>query len=200
MTTASRPKTLRELSGLPMTPPSLADAVLVVIDAQREYLDGLLPLEGIDQALDNIERLLNKSRELHGKVVHVVHQGRPGGSFDPDRGGRVIEQVAPLDGEPVFSKTLPNAFTAAEFRSAIEGFGDRPLVLAGFMTHMCISATTRAALDAGLTATVASDACATRALPSATSGSVISAESVHEIALSEIADRFAIVAPTADIS
>ncbi|MGZ4674494.1 MAG: cysteine hydrolase family protein [Ilumatobacteraceae bacterium] len=200
MTTASRPKTLRELSGLSMTPPSLADAVLVVIDAQREYLDGRLPLDGIDRALDNIEQLLTRSRQLNGKVVHVVHRGRPGSTFDPEQGGRIIDQVAPLEGEPVIAKTLPNAFTAEEFRTAMAGFGDRPLVLAGFMTHMCISATARAALDAGLAATVASDACATRPLPSATTDSVIPAETIHDIALSELADRFAIVARTADIN
>lgn len=200
MTTTSRPKTLRELSGLPTTPPSLAEAVLVIIDAQREYLDGGLPLDGIDEALDNIEQLLARSRQLNGKVVHVVHQGRPGSTFDPEQGGRIIDRVAPRENEPVIAKTLPNSFTAEEFRSVIAGFGDRPLVLAGFMTHMCISATARAALDAGLAATLAGDACATRPLPSATTDSVISAETIHEIALSELADRFAIVARTADIT
>lgn len=196
--TSSRPKTLRELSGLPMTPPSLSEAILVVIDAQREYLDGRLPLEGIGQALDNIARLLHKSRSLHGTVVHVVHQGRPGGTFDLEHGGRVIDQVAPAEGETVVFKTLPNAFAKTELRDVIAGFGDQPLVITGFMTHMCVSATARAALDAGLAATVASDACATRPLPSALTGSVLSAGAIHEVALSELADRFAIIAPTSD--
>jgi nicotinamidase-related amidase len=199
MTSGLRPKTLRELSGLSASPPSLADSVLVIIDAQREYLDGHLPLDGIEPALDNIEQLLARSRQANGKIVHVVHQGRAGGTFDPDQGGRIIDQVAPLNGEVVVSKSLPNAFAATELRDVLTGFGDRPLVIAGFMTHMCISATARAALDAGLAATVAGDACATRPLPSATTDSVLSAESINEIALSELADRFAIVAPTADI-
>ena len=200
MTTAPRPKTLRELAGLPDTPPSLADAVLVVIDAQHEYLDGRLPLEGIGPALDNIEQLLIRARNQNGKIIHVVHKGRPGSTFDLEQGGRVIEQVAPVDGETVVYKTLPNSFAATELRDVIAGYGDPPLVITGFMTHMCVSATARAALDAGLVATVAGDACATRSLPSATTDAVLSASSIHDIALSELADRFAIVARTADIN
>ncbi|HEY7628832.1 MAG TPA: cysteine hydrolase family protein [Ilumatobacteraceae bacterium] len=200
MTSASRPKTLRELSGLPASPPPLADAILIVIDAQREYLDGRLPLDGIEAALDNISRLLTESRASSGKIVHVLHKGRAGGSFDLDDGGRVIDQVAPVGGEAVVYKSLPNSFAATELRDVIAGFGDLPVVLTGFMTHMCVSATARAALDAGLAATVVGDACATRPLPSATTSSVLSADIIHEVALSELADRFAIVGSTAQLT
>ena len=33
-------KTLLQMAGADLTPPKLGDAVLVVIDAQREYVDG----------------------------------------------------------------------------------------------------------------------------------------------------------------
>ena len=70
--------------------------------------------------------------------------------------------------------------------------GRTELILVGFMTHMCIGATARAALDLGLQATVVASATATRDLPDPLGG-VIPAETVQRTALAEIADRFATV-------
>jgi nicotinamidase-related amidase len=64
---------------------------------------------------------------------------------------------------------------------------------------MCISSTARAALDLGYRVTIAGDACATRALPDALGGAPITGAEIHRIALAELADRFAIVAPVAAI-
>src|SRR5262245_58013417 len=41
-----RPKTLLEMAGAAAKPVRLSEAVVVVIDAQHEYLDGALPLPG----------------------------------------------------------------------------------------------------------------------------------------------------------
>jgi nicotinamidase-related amidase len=199
VTTDARPLTLRQLSGLPDTLPDLADSIVIVIDAQREYLDGALPLDGISASLANIDLLLRHTRDRGGHVVHVVHQGRPGGAFDPERGGRIIDQIEVAPGEAVVSKTLPNSFAGTELRELIAEQGDPPIVLCGFMTHMCVSASARAALDLGLSATVAGDACATRPLPSATTGDVLAAATIHEAALAELADRFAVVTSTAEL-
>ncbi|MGZ9103328.1 MAG: hypothetical protein ACXW3Y_10620, partial [Rhodoplanes sp.] len=42
-------------------PARLGDAVVVVIDAQREYVDGALPLPRAEAALDEIGRLLARA-------------------------------------------------------------------------------------------------------------------------------------------
>lgn len=39
------PKTLLQMAGAAITPSKLSDAVLIVIDAQKEYVDGKLPLD-----------------------------------------------------------------------------------------------------------------------------------------------------------
>ncbi|MEJ1933320.1 isochorismatase family protein, partial [Nostoc sp. NIES-2111] len=70
--------------------------------------------------------------------------------------------------------------------------GRSTMILAGFMTHMCISATARASLDLGIPATVVASATATRDIPDPLGGT-IPAETVHRTALAEIADRFASV-------
>ncbi|HWM18039.1 MAG TPA: cysteine hydrolase family protein [Ilumatobacteraceae bacterium] len=190
------PQTLRELGGLPTRADGLAGTAVVVIDAQHEYLDGQLPLPAVGPAVEQIRRLLDAARALGAPVIHVAHCGRPGGLFAPGEGGEIIEQVAPISGESVIGKSFPNAFASTELRSAIEQLGDPRLVLCGFMTHMCVSSTARAALDLGLDAMVVSDATATRSLPSIGTGGPIAAQVVHEIALAELADRFSVVTDT----
>ena len=44
----TEPKTLLQMAGASLAPPRLSDAVLVVVDAQGEYREGRLPLDGID--------------------------------------------------------------------------------------------------------------------------------------------------------
>jgi len=69
-------------------------------------------------------------------------------------------------------------------------------VLAGFMTHMCVSSTARAALDLGYQTTVVADACATRDLPRPGGGTIAAAD-LHAAELAALADRFAIVCDAA---
>ncbi len=190
----STPKTLLEMSGADLTPPPLAQSVLVIIDAQNEYLDGKLALPGIRPAVDAIARLLAKARQAGTPVVHVAHKGRAGGLFDRDgHGGAIIEAVQPAGGEIVIEKPLPNAFAETDLNAELKVLGRSQIVIAGFMTHMCVSSTARAALDLGYKATVVADAAATRDLPDPLGG-VIPADALHRAALAELADRFAIVA------
>jgi nicotinamidase-related amidase len=69
----------------------------------------------------------------------------------------------------------------------------KEIIVAGFMTHMCISSTARAGLDLGYRITVDANSCATRDLPDGRGGS-IPAATIHEVALVELSDRFAIIA------
>ena len=97
-------------------------------------------------------------------------------------------------------KRLPNAFAGTELHERLQQAGRNTLILAGFMTHMCISASARAALDLGYQTTVIGDATATRALPAHDGGAPISADAVHRTALAELADRFAAVVVRAEIA
>ena len=75
-------KTLLQMAGADLTPPKFTDVTLLLIDAQREYVDGALPLPGVQPALANIALLLKAARAAGAPVVHVQHKGRPGGLFD----------------------------------------------------------------------------------------------------------------------
>jgi nicotinamidase-related amidase len=188
-------KTLLEMAGADLTPPKFSDAVLIVIDAQNEYVDGKLPLPGVKPALANIARLLEKARADGGRIIHIQHRGRAGGAFDPaTRAFAIADEAAPKAGETVVEKPLPNAFAGTTLNETLASMGTKRLVLAGFMTHMCVSSTARAALDLGYQTTVAADACATRDLPTASGD--ISAADLHRAELAALADRFSIVCDT----
>jgi nicotinamidase-related amidase len=198
MTEATLPLTLLQLAGAAPKTPSWARSVLVLVDAQNEYVDGKLPLAGIDAAVAEARRLLDAARETGTPVIHIVQHspaGRP--LFEAgSHAAEIIPALAPLSGETVIPKTLPNAFagtTLAETLKDIAAREGRPeIILAGFMTHMCISATARASLDLGIATTVVAAATATRDIPDPLGG-IIPAETVHRTALAALADRFAAV-------
>jgi nicotinamidase-related amidase len=189
-------RTLLDLAGAPSHPSALDRSTLVLIDAQRDYLDGFLPLVGIEPALEEAAKLLALARRHGVPVVHVVHHGKPGAAlFDPaGRGSEILPAVAPLPGEPIVVKGLPNSFAGTDLAQQLQAIGRSELILAGFMTHMCVSATARAALDFGYRNTVVAGAAATRDLPDG-AGGVIPAAELHRANLAALADRFSIIVP-----
>jgi nicotinamidase-related amidase len=70
------------------------------------------------------------------------------------------------------------------------------LVLAGFMTHMCVNSPVRGAFNLGYSPTVVASATATRALPGL-GDATVSAEAMQAASLAALADLFAVVVPGA---
>jgi nicotinamidase-related amidase len=189
--------TMLQMSGVAPAPATMADGVLLIIDAQREYTDGLLPLSGVTAAVDALAGLLDKARRAGAPIVHVRHQSK-GKAFNPaSTGYEIVKQLAPRDGELIVDKGLPNAFAGTELAKHLSATARKNLIVGGFMTHMCVSATVRSATDHGFMSTVAADTVATRDLPDATGGTTIGAESINRITLAALSDRFAWVVPKA---
>jgi len=192
------PKTLLELSGADLTPPRLRDAALVMIDLQNEYVAGPIALPDATSAIASAAKLLARAREAGARIFHIAHKGRPGGLFDRTaERGAIVSALAPLPDEPVIEKGLPNAFAGTELQAMLTAIGRKDLVLAGLMTHMCVSSTARAGLDLGFRITVDADSCATRDLPDGRGGTIVAA-TIHDVALAELSDRFAIIARGGD--
>lgn len=189
------PKTLLEIAGVAATLPELANLILVLIDYQMEYVDGRLSLPGAVFAIGEAARLLDAVRRAGRPIFHVQHQGRPGGLFGPDGSGfKLAPALTPLGAEPVINKRLPNSFAGTDLDARLRASGAREIVFAGFMTHMCVSSTVRAAVDLGYAATVVAAACAARDLPDG-QGAVVDAATVHRAELAALGDRFAAIAP-----
>ncbi|MGP3752008.1 cysteine hydrolase family protein [Streptomyces sp. IBSNAI001] len=187
--------TLRRLNGLDDTPASLAGSTLVLIDYQNTYTTGVMELDGWQPALDAAAELLARARREGTKVIHVINDGGEGTPYDIRAEiGRIHPRVAPADGEPVVVKQTPNAFAGTDLDRHVDAAGHSDLVIAGFMTHMCVTFTAQGAFLRGNRPTVVADACATRPLP--VLGTEVPAEQVHSAALATIADLWGVVVPT----
>ena len=191
--------TMLQMAGAAPTPATMANGVLVIIDAQREYTDGLLPLTGVATAVDALAVLLEKARTAGTPIVHVRHKGSATGkAFNPTLSGfEIVKSLTPRDGEMIVDKGLPNAFAGTELANHLKASGRKNLIVGGFMTHMCVSATVRSATDHGFMSTVAADTVATRDLPDATGGATVAADAINRITLAALSDRFAWVVPNA---
>ncbi len=186
--------TLRALAGLPVEPVSLAESALIMIDCQNTYTHGPMELVGVQAALDQAAELLDRARSAGIPIVHIQHDDGEGSLYDVrGESGAIVERVAPREGEQIVIKNYPNAFVGTDLQERLTG-GPQNLLLAGFMTHMCVNSTARGAFNLGYAPTVVASATATRSLPGI--GGDVSAEALQVASLAGVADLFAVVAPT----
>lgn len=189
--------TLRDLVGIGHTPATLANAALVLIDCQNTYREGLLQLEGVEPALLEAKALLDEARRLGVPVIHVQHDAGAGSPYDIRAEiGQIADIVAPQGDELVITKHYPNAFVNTGLEEALKSRGVQNIVLAGFMTHMCINSTAHGAFNLGFAATIVGNATATRTL-SLPDGSLLSANQIQTAALAMTRDLYAVVVETA---
>lgn len=187
-----RPATLRDLRPGDRPPIQPRRAALLIIDAQNEYVDGKLPLEKFGAAVAQIEALRAWAHENRVLVVHIRQIGGPTSPIFTigGHGAQIVPQLTPTADELVIDKGLPNSFHATGLHKVLKAAGKDQLLVTGFMTHMCVDATTRAGFDLGYQNYVVADATADRALPDPLGG-VIQADQVKRGALAALNDRFA---------
>ncbi|MFT9027281.1 isochorismatase family protein [Acetobacter indonesiensis] len=188
-------ETFRQIYGLDDSPSPLDRSVLILIDIQREYRDGRVPLANVDAAADEAGRLLALARRNGVPVIHIAHDAGPGAAaFASDGPYRdFLPQVTPHEGETVLFKTHANAFIGTGLADRIEETGRNEVIIAGDTVGVCVSTTARAAAEEyGLRVTLVADAIAARDVADPLGGT-IAAETVRRVALAELADMFAVV-------
>jgi nicotinamidase-related amidase len=173
MSTASQ--TLRDITGLGYSTVSLKDSALVMVDCQNTYRRGIMQLTNVEPAIKEAQKLLDMAP--YDVTAEI---------------GQISAEVAPKNGEAVITKNYPNSFIATPLEAQLKALGTENVVLAGFMTHMCINSTARGAFNLGFKPTVIASACATRSLVGA-NGKIVDAQTMHEAALAAIRDLFAVV-------
>lgn len=197
----SNPSTLLELAGGKFETPDWSNCAIVFIDFQNEYVDGAMPLGQLgSKAIANARLLLDKARQQNIPVFHIAHHGEENGNvFDPlSSNVEIVDELKPMGDEKTVTKKHPNAFYNTALQVLIEATGKQQIVFAGFMSHMCVSSSVRAAFDLGFQNFVCHDACATRALPNA-KRQTISAEIMHDTAMAALQDRFAALVSTDEL-
>ena len=93
-------------------------------------------------------------------------------------------------------RNYPNSFVRTDLDEVLKTANSSNLLLAGFMTHMCVNSTARGAFNLGYSPTVVAAATATRALPGL-GDAAVPAEEMQVASLAAMADLFAVVVPGA---
>lgn len=190
---------LRDVIGLPQELPLLGESVLIMIDFQNTYRTGVMKLDGADEAVAAGARLLAAARAAGTPVVHIVNDGGEGTPYDIRAEiGSISDEVAPMEGEKVVVKQFPNAFHGTELDETLRDLGaGSELVIAGFMTHMCVLFTAQGAFNLGYRPTVVAEATATRPLR-APDGTTLPSHVLQAASLTTVSDLFGTVARTVD--
>lgn len=164
-------------------------SALIIIDVQNDYFSGgAFELEAPEAAVKKLTPLLESFRQASYPVIHIQHVSKKGSRpflVEDTEGAEIHPSVTPLAGETVIQKRFPNSFWQTELEETLKSMGVDSLFIAGMMTHMCVSATARAAMERGFNVVVVDDACTTRDLEF--DGETIPAKTVHKTALAEVA-------------
>lgn len=199
---APRVMTLKQMAGMPTAQvPAPAHTALLLIDFQREYVDGALALPDAAHAASRASQLLAAAERVGMPVIHVHHEAASALApvFAPGSLGAQAMLALPVaSGHHRIVKQWPSSFKGTPLHALLQDLKVRHLVVAGLMTHNCVDSTTREAVHLGYAVTVIRDACATRDLPDG-QGGVIPASQVHKVSLAALADRHADVMATSEV-
>ena len=143
-------------------------------------------LAGVRAAIPGVQRVLAAARGVGLTIVHTRQAYRPDladlpphkafrsrrgsapiGAPGPlgrflirgEPGAAIIDDVAPLAGEPIVDKSANGAFCGTDLSSILTVRRIRSLILCGITTDVCVHSTLREANDLGYECLLVADAC-----------------------------------------
>ncbi|HTH13855.1 MAG TPA: isochorismatase family cysteine hydrolase [Spirochaetia bacterium] len=103
---------------------------------------------------------LPEAKRLRGRPSRQIGDPGPMGRLlvrgEPGHG--IVDELAPVEGEPVVDKPGKGAFYATDLDSLLRNRGVRSLLVAGVTTEVCVHTTVREANDRGFDCLVVEDA------------------------------------------
>jgi nicotinamidase-related amidase len=125
---------------------------LLVIDVQREYFDGALPISHPAGHLENILDVMDQAAE-HRVATAVIrhHQADPESPIFRKNSEMwaLHPEVESRARDILIDKQLPGSFTGTDLESWLKENDIDTLSIAGYMTHMCCDTTARQAFHRG---------------------------------------------------
>ena len=122
---------------------------LVIVDAQRNMLEGSEPVPSAVDVKAALSGLLDKARAARAVVVHVQNDGSSG---DPDEPGIAGWELVfePAEDEIVVRKDQSDTFAAnPDLAGLLKDRQVERVVIAGMQSEFCIEATSRGAVREG---------------------------------------------------
>lgn len=170
---------------------------LIIIDMQKGMADPAAGPRNNPDAESNIASLLNAWRGAGATVVHVRHMSRSVRSpFRPGQpGAEFQDQLAPLAGEHVVEKNVPDALVNTGLERWLRVREITQLVIVGVSTNNSVEATARTAGNLGFQTQVVADA--TFAFDKVDYyGKTHTADEVHAMALANLDGEYATITTT----
>jgi len=177
------------------------NTALLIIDVQQGFDDPKWGRRNNPNAETNISCLISLWRSEKRPVIHIQHCSvEPGSPLRPELPGCQFKpEATPIEGEPVFKKTVNSAFIGTELESYLRNNGIEHIVIVGLTTDHCVSTTTRMAGNFGFKVLLVSDATATfdRIGPD---GKEYIAEDIHAVHIASLNGEFCNVVKTESLT
>ena len=201
MAGAESQPTIRAIFG--HRPPDRLDAkttAFVIIDFQKEFFSGRLPIPDGQMAMKNARRLLHLASVRHMPVFFVRQIAPADSAVFAVNGENVKFQpgINPRRRDPMLQKSTVSVFASTDLDKRLKAAHIRTVVIAGLTTHASVASAARDAGSLGYHVIVASDASATRSITRA-NGETIDKDTLQRAALAEIEDSFGNVMTTSEI-
>ena len=137
---------------------------LLVIDVQREYFDGALPITHPAGHLEQILKVMDQAK-VAGVPTAVIrhHQADPESPIfrlNSDA-WQLHDEVESRPRDVLIDKQLPGSFTGTQLDEWLKSVDADTVSIAGYMTHMCCDTTARQAFHRGYRVEFLNDATGT---------------------------------------
>ena len=137
---------------------------LLVIDVQREYFDGALPITYPTGHLEQILQVMDRAHAQGVPTAVIRHH-----QADPDspifrlnsQTWQLHPEVEQRTRDTLIDKQLPGAFTGTELEAWLQSVKADTVTISGYMTQMCCDTTARQAFHRGYQVEFLSDATGT---------------------------------------
>jgi nicotinamidase-related amidase len=154
---------------------------LLVIDVQREYFEGALPIRHPAGHLESILEVMDAAKRANVPTVVVRHH-QPDPESPIFRKGsdmwQLHDEVESRPRDVLVDKQLPGSFTGTSLEAFLKERNLDTVCIAGYMTQMCCDTTARQAFHRGYKVEFLKDATGT--LDVENSAGSVTAEQLHE--------------------
>lgn len=187
---------------------------LLVIDAQNEYFNetGNLYTPNADKCMDNLIRLITKSKEKGLSVIFIQHLHKKDGSnvgrmgdFDPtpifiesSEGAEIIQSLPKASEDTVIRKDRYSSFAGTNLHEFLQSKEIDTVIISGLMTNYCCFSTAFSASDLDYKTIMAIDAVQGPDMPDLGYGE-LSQEQIKNVVATTLLGGVADVTTTAEL-
>ena len=159
----------------------MSKRALLVIDVQREYFDGALPIRHPANHLESILDVMDSAAKANVPTIVIRHHQPDPASPLFCKGSKMWElhdEVESRRRDALIDKSFPGSFTGTPLDETLKLHGIDTVSIVGYMTQICCDTTSRQAFHRGYKVEFLNDATGT--LDVSNQAGSVKAEQLHE--------------------